>query len=86
MQSPNQQYLIAQELSKIFSLADSDDFNIVGYELEGSYKIAISSNYGMLPGIYIAEIVKLSQKYKFNFYVSDTTAADIDGDFFLLIY
>lgn len=85
MESPNQQYLIAQELSKIFSSADINDFNIVGYELVGKYKIAISSNYGLLPGDYISEIVKLSQKYKFKFYVSDTTAADIDGNFFLLI-
>lgn len=86
MQSPNQQYLIAQELSKIFSLADSDDFNIAGYTRDENYKIAISSNYGILPGTYIAEIVKLSKKYSFRFYISDTTIADIDGDFFLIIY
>lgn len=86
MQSPNQQYLIAQELSTIFSVADSADFNVVCYELEGSYKIAISSNYGMIPGIYIAEIVKLGMKHQLKFYVSDNTSADIDGDFFLIIY
>lgn len=86
MESQNQQYLIAQELNKIVCNVDSADFNIVGYTLHGHYKIAITSSYGMFPGTYITEIVKLSQQYNFKFYISDTCAADIEGDFFLLIY
>ncbi len=86
MESQNKQYLIAQELNKIVCNVDLADFDIVGYELYGRYKIAITSSYGMFPGTYIAEIVKLSKEYNFKFYISDTCATDIEGDFFLIIY
>lgn len=86
MLSQNQQYQIAEELRKIFCFTEPEDFNIVCYELEERYKIAVSSNCGMLPGIYIAKIVKLSQEYNFEFYISNTCVADIDGDLFLIIY
>lgn len=86
MESQNKQLLIVQELNKMVSNINSADFHIVCYTLDGRYKIAISSLYGMFPGTYIAEIVKLSKKYNFKFYISNTCTADIEGVFFLIIY
>lgn len=61
-------------------------FDIAGYELEGIYKIGISSNIGMFPGSYIKQIYLLSQEYKFKFYITDTCSAFENGTIYLIIY
>ena len=86
MDSPNKQYQIAQELSKYKCNVDSADYNIVGYELSGDFRIAVSSHYGMFPQTYIAIIFKLSQAYGFHFYITDTCSAIHDENMFIIIY
>ena len=86
MTSPNQQYLIAQELAKIDCHSDDKIFDIVGYELEGIYKIGILSNLGIFPGDYIKQIYLLSQEYKFKFYITDTCSSFEYGTIYIIIY
>lgn len=86
MESQNQQYLIAQELSKIECNVDPAGYKIVGYELSGDFRIAVSSSYGMFSQAYITIILKLSQEYGFRWFIADTCAAIHDENLFIIIY
>lgn len=86
MKSPNEQYLIVQELNKINSFVADAGFNIVGYEADGEYRIAISSTIGMIPEVYIKRIVALSELYGFSWFLSDSCLAVDDGNLIIIIY
>lgn len=86
MKSPNEQYLIAQELTKLESNCDYPSYNIHCYKVDVEYQIAISSNIGMFPGVYIECIIELSERYGYNWYVSDSCSADLDGSLFIIIF
>lgn len=86
MKSQNQQHLIAQELSKIECNINEADYKIVGYEIDGDYRIAVSPIYGMFSQSYMSIVLKLSKEYGFHFYVSDTCAAIHDINLFIIIY
>lgn len=86
MKSPNEQYLIAQELNKLESFLAGQDCNIVGYEVDGEYRIAISSNIGMFPSFYIKDIISLSALHGFSWYISNSCASVHRRDLFIIIY
>ena len=86
MISQNQQCLIGQELIKIMCDINTPYIDVTGYELDGQYKIAISSKAGMIPEICIARILRLRREYDFNFYISDTCYISKESGVFIIIY
>lgn len=86
MKSPNEQYLIAQELSKIGPSFKLVEYEITGFELDNDYKLAISSSCSMFTESYIKSVIKLSEEYDFSWYVSDSCFAVHDGNLFIIIY
>lgn len=86
MKSPNQQYLIAQELSKIGPSVKLVDYEITSYKRDDNYRLAISNNTGMFTESYIKSVIKLSQQYGFSWYISDICPAVPNNNLFIIIY
>ena len=86
MNSPNEQYQIAQELSKIECYTNEANYDITGYEINGDYRIAVTAKQGMFSQVYIHNVVKLSQQYGFSFFISDICSAIRCKKLFIIIY
>lgn len=86
MKSPNEQYQIAQELSKIGPSAKLVEYEITCYETNDDYRLAISNITGMFTETYIKSVINLSQKFGFNWFVSESCLPFPDGGLFIIIY
>lgn len=82
MKSRKERNLIKQALTG----NDPSFYNIVSYEMDGDYRIAIVANYVIFTQPFIDEVTKLSQKHAFHFWISNTCYAFDKVGLYMIIY